>query len=339
MSKKTKKQVGKMNPKAHADEATAVKATGASEATGKRASKGSAAPEKSKPAGKRASKGSAAPKMSESVEKHASAGGATAGTSAAAKAGKRPAKSSNRTSKKAGAAEKRTDSKVASEAGLAKARRGKAPAKAPGQGKQRASTGSVPTIPGREDSVGRQSDSVVTLMPQSPVEQRILRERAEVLARPEQEAVDGEASEAFVCFRLGSSERYGIPYRYTDEIMYPGEIASIPCTPAFIAGAVNRRGELLTVLDLKQFFRTEGDDYGDEARIVVVGGAVITVGILVDAVEGHEMYQPSRLARPLPSDGVSNLEYVKGIHQGRVTIIDVEALLGDPAIRVDETVA
>ncbi len=338
MSEKTEKQGDETSPKPRGEEARTAKA-GPGEAAGKQASKGSAAPKKSKAAKKRASKGSAAPKTSKTAEKHASAGGATAGTSAAAKAGKRPAKSSDRTSIRAAASEKRTDSKVASRTGLAKGRRGKAPAKAPGRGRQRAPTEPVPTIPGREDSVGRQSERVVTLMPQSPVEQRILRERAEVLARPEQEDADEAVGELFVCFRLGSSELYGIPYRYAEEVMYVGEITKIPCTPAMIAGAVNRRAELLTVLDLKQFFRTQGGDYGDEARIVVVSGAGMTVGLLADAVEGDDRYQPSRLAKPLPSDGVSNLEIVKGIHRGKVTIIDVEALLGDPALRVEETVA
>ena len=61
-----------------------------------------------------------------------------------------------------------------------------------------------------------------------------------------------------------------------------------------------------------------------------------TVGILVDQVEGQELYDPAKLMPPFPSEGVRDLHHVTGIHDGHVTVLDMESLLGDPAIVVDE---
>jgi len=170
-------------------------------------------------------------------------------------------------------------------------------------------------------------------------ERRLLQERAARLAHEDarQPAVV-EDQVVYVCFRLGDVERYGIPSRHTDEIMTVSEITPVPCTPAHIAGVANRRGELLPVLDVRVFFRTSGSERSDEARIVIVSGHGMTVGILADEVFGNDAYRPSELSKPLPSDGVTRMDCIKGIHRGEVTILDVDALLQDKAILVDESV-
>jgi len=167
-------------------------------------------------------------------------------------------------------------------------------------------------------------------------ERALLAVRARQHANSQEKQAEEDERVAYIRFRLGSSEQYGIPYAYADEIVYADGLAKVPSTPAFIAGVINRRGEMLTVLDLSVFFQASGADLDDNARILVVSGAGLTVGLLVNAVEGNDDYHPSRLAAALPSGGVSNLQYVKGIHRGSITILDLGALLRDPAIRVGE---
>jgi purine-binding chemotaxis protein CheW len=172
------------------------------------------------------------------------------------------------------------------------------------------------------------------LMPQDSATRKVLEERARALAKPAGQQQQHELRDQYLRFRLGAVERYGIPYPYLEELLYVGNLARVPCTPAFVAGVVNYRGELLTILDPKQFFRMPALAFVDEARIIVVKHAGMRVGLLVDAVDGNEEYQDSELSPPLSSEGVSNMEYVLGIHDGCVTLLNLKALLDDPALRV-----
>ena len=97
---------------------------------------------------------------------------------------------------------------------------------------------------------------------------------------------------------------------------------------------------MLTVLDLKHFFKARSDNqYDDKAAILVVQSQKLLVGLLVDEMLGSDEYLPSRLTTGMPSKGVSNLDYVAGIYNGRVTMLDLDILLGDSALIVNESVA
>jgi len=176
-----------------------------------------------------------------------------------------------------------------------------------------------------------------SLMPQGDEEQRILEARAQLLARKPVEQQEEERSQ-FVCFRLGASESYGVAYDYLEEVTNAMDITPVPCTPPVIAGVVNYRGELLTLLDLKRFFHIDPCEDNESKAVVVVKAGGVRVGLIVDAVEGNEEFAPARLAPPLSLVGAANRIYVQGIHQGRVTMLNIGALLADPALQVDESV-
>ncbi|MDO9012946.1 MAG: chemotaxis protein CheW [Gallionella sp.] len=177
------------------------------------------------------------------------------------------------------------------------------------------------------------TQSAAALMPQDAESRKVLEARARAIAKPLSQQ-QHELRDQYLRFRLGAVERYGIPYAYLEELLYVGNLARVPCTPAFVSGVVNYRGELLTILDLKQFFRMPAVAMSDEARIIVVKHEGMRTGLLVDGVDGNEAYQDAEVSPPLSSEGVSNMEYVLGIHDGSVTLLNLKALLGDPALRV-----
>jgi purine-binding chemotaxis protein CheW len=174
-------------------------------------------------------------------------------------------------------------------------------------------------------------------LPHAPRERAVLFERLQLLG---DDATVGTPlqEESIVVFRLGAREHYGVWYQHAEEILPPARIASVPCTPAHIAGVVNRRGELLTVLDLRLFFRTEPAEQAGTQRILVVSASGMSVGVLVDELVGYEAVDRGEIAPPIPSQGVSNLGYVHGIYRGEVTLLDIEALLGDQTVVVEERV-
>jgi purine-binding chemotaxis protein CheW len=186
-------------------------------------------------------------------------------------------------------------------------------------------------VPARPDV--QPGQSAAALMPQDEVSRKVLEKRAQVIAMQAAEQQD-ETRDQYLRFRLGAVERYGITYQYLEELLYVGNLTRVPCTPPFIAGVVNHRGELLTILDLKQFFRMPAIERGEDARIIVVKHGSVRAGLLVDEVDSNEEYRSSGLSSPMNSEGVSNMEYVQGIHAGSVTLLDIAAILDDPALQV-----
>lgn len=180
-----------------------------------------------------------------------------------------------------------------------------------------------------------QVGSAYRRMPSSSEDLDILRQRAQELAIVEEKTIIEDSKEAFICFRLGRTEHYGISYKHATEVISVDVIRPVPCVPRFVMGVMNHRGDLLTVLDLKQFFRMAETQLTDIGRIIVVSNDEITVGVYVDEILGGNQFEVTQLSQPLPSNGVKNINHVKGIFNGSVAILDLEALLGDETLMVD----
>ncbi len=61
---------------------------------------------------------------------------------------------------------------------------------------------------------------------------------------------DDAAERTFLIFEL-ASERYAIPVKNVSEILRVPDIAMVPDTPAYVCGAVNLRGGVVPVIDLR----------------------------------------------------------------------------------------
>jgi len=135
---------------------------------------------------------------------------------------------------------------------------------------------------------------------------------------------------------VGSRERYGIPYRWLDEIVRPRGITPVPGTPSFVAGVMPRRGQLLAVLDLAQLLGIETSEDDADTRLAMVSAAGYRVGLRVAEVIGNDRYRAESLGPVLSGSGSGNNHWVSGIHAGALAMLDLEALLSDPRIRIEE---
>ncbi|UJP06376.1 MAG: chemotaxis protein CheW [Nitrosomonas sp.] len=171
------------------------------------------------------------------------------------------------------------------------------------------------------------------LMPHTEEDRKILRARTRNLSRRAQ-SENHQAREQYICFRLGESELYGISYRHAEQILPAAGIARVPCTPPVIGGIINYRGELLTVLDLCEFFRIARCAQPRESWILVVKEGNLKAGLIVDEVIDNDEFSPPDLSPPMDGNA-----FVRGIHQGKVVILDVAAIFANPAINIDESVS
>ena len=77
-----------------------------------------------------------------------------------------------------------------------------------------------------------------------------LKKRAKKLAKPL--VIKTEEEEITVIEFSMAFENYGIEYNYIREIFPLKEIVPIPCTPEFVLGITNIRGQIISVIDLKK---------------------------------------------------------------------------------------
>ncbi|MBO8126058.1 MAG: chemotaxis protein CheW [Firmicutes bacterium] len=86
-----------------------------------------------------------------------------------------------------------------------------------------------------------------------------------------------------VVFKL-NDEEYGVPVQNVQEIIRMTQITKIPKTPKHVTGVINRRGDIIPIVDLKNFFELETSDADDDTRIVVVEVGDKILGVIVDHV-------------------------------------------------------
>lgn len=147
-------------------------------------------------------------------------------------------------------------------------------------------------------------------------------------------AADG-AEEQFVVFRA-STGRYGLAVEDIREIVRtPEAFVPVPGLPAFFAGLMNLRGEVLGVVDLTARLGGGGRPARSAAaRVVVLDAHGHRVGLLVDAVEAiHKAARGDVQAAPAGSadQAVTGVLDVAG-SSGIVLVLDPRPLLDTEAL-------
>ena len=166
---------------------------------------------------------------------------------------------------------------------------------------------------------------------------RVLEERARALCRPLQvEDEPGETVE-LVVLSLGQ-ERYGVDVSHVVEIQPLPNLTPVPGISPVWAGLVNLRGSLCPVLDLRRYLSMQAQDGVDggngDGKLVLVSGAGLSVGLLVDEVPGVRRVPAAEIGPALSAAPGGSSEIVRGLTADLVTVLDVEAMLRDRSLAV-----
>jgi purine-binding chemotaxis protein CheW len=167
--------------------------------------------------------------------------------------------------------------------------------------------------------------------------ERILRARAKALAIPPRRSMSAGAMLELLEFRL-ASERYALETRHVRGVHPLRDLTPLPCTPAFVLGIVNVRGRILPVLDLKKFFDLPEHGLTDLHRIILVQENDLEFGLLADVIVGVRSVAADSLQPSLPTLTGIRAEYLKGIGEERLVVLEMERILADPKIIVHQEV-
>jgi purine-binding chemotaxis protein CheW len=191
----------------------------------------------------------------------------------------------------------------------------------------------------KPDRIKERTESVTAGMFEITPEAKknILRSRAKTLAREvEKESLAGESLE-ILAFLL-AHEMYAIETTCIREVYPLTELTPLPCTPAFVRGVINIRGQILTVIDMKVFFDLPEKGITNLNRVIVASKDDMHLGILADEIIGisnipvKNIYPPPSTMKGIHSD------YLRGVTGERLIVLDVGRFLADKQLIVNEEV-
>jgi len=169
-------------------------------------------------------------------------------------------------------------------------------------------------------------------------EQILLRRRADRAALSSHDEGEVIASIDTLVVVLGD-ESYGLPLRaLTAAYQVTTPVVPVPCTPPFVAGITNIRGRVVPVIDLAVLLGVSGTATSDLTAIIVVANETMTVAFRVSAIGDAILVKVGEL---VPVSGLFDLaktEYLQGALPDGTIVLDMGAILNDPALIVDEAV-
>lgn len=122
----------------------------------------------------------------------------------------------------------------------------------------------------------------------------------------------------------------------TREVLTYDKVTPIPCSAAYVAGVINLRGSVVTVMDLRVKFGMKAVEHNENTAIIIVeamyGEDKVVVGALVDAVKGVLHFEQNQIEPP-PRVGMKlNAELITGIGKTNndfVVILNVDKVLSE----------
>ena len=124
-------------------------------------------------------------------------------------------------------------------------------------------------------------------------------------------------------------QRFGVPVESVRDVLRDQRIALIPKSQAKVAGSINLRGRIVTVVDLRQRLGLS-TEYGERPMFVVVEHKASLYSLLVDKV-GEVLTVPPSDIKKSPPNLASNWQEVSSgicrLKDDLLLIIDVHALL------------
>jgi purine-binding chemotaxis protein CheW len=125
----------------------------------------------------------------------------------------------------------------------------------------------------------------------------------------------------------------------TREVLSFTKITSIPCTPPYVAGVLNLRGSVVSVVDLRLKFGMKSAVITPDTAIIIVetniGNDSVILGALVDGVKGVLSFGADQIEPP-PKIGIKlNLDLISGIGKRNddfVIILNIDKVFSEEEI-------
>lgn len=133
----------------------------------------------------------------------------------------------------------------------------------------------------------------------------------------------------YVIFKL-DKEYYGISINNVLSIEKMQGSTRIPNGPSYVKGVINLRGEVITLIDLRQKLNMDSKEIDNNSRIIVVSYEEIMAGLIVDSSSEVIEINKENIDNPPSSYENEKLEYIYGIGKVEnrlVILLDLSRIL------------
>ncbi len=137
------------------------------------------------------------------------------------------------------------------------------------------------------------------------------------------------ASAAYLLFRV-ATEHYALAGTWVREVMRWRVPTPVPGAPALLPGVINRRGQILAVIDLRLLLGFTAATPDRATRLIWVHHEAVDAALLVDAVDDLITIDPAQLEPPpvtLTGTAQRVIQAIYRWHDQPVAILDLAATL------------
>ena len=164
---------------------------------------------------------------------------------------------------------------------------------------------------------------------------KILKFRAGMIARkPSDEEQPSGDWLALTEFSL-AREHYALEVRFVREICPLKELTLLPCTPPFVLGIMNLRGQILSVIDFRRYFGLPVTGITELNRVVILKSGDMEFGVLADEILGMKILRRQEVQPPPFQTGIPS-HFIMGMAPDGCIVLDGQEILADRNIVVEE---
>jgi len=167
---------------------------------------------------------------------------------------------------------------------------------------------------------------------------QILEARARILAAPAERGITADGRIETLRFSL-AGEEYAFPTESIRAVVPLKDIEPIPCTPPFVTGLMNVRGQLVAVICIGQLFGLNRERLSEVRKVIILSSGESELGITAERVAGIFSIAVAELQSFVPTfEGIRG-ELTRGVTADGLIVLDALKLLAHPAIVIREEAA
>ena len=149
------------------------------------------------------------------------------------------------------------------------------------------------------------------------------------MAEKNVEVIDKE-SKQYIVVMVGS-EQYGIDISYIDNIVRMQKITRVPKIQSYFKGVINLRGEIVSVMSIRNKMGLEDDVFTNASRIIILKIEQKGVlGIIVDEVKEVVTLESTDIETVARSGSLVGSGYISAIGKSNdelISLLDIVALI------------
>lgn len=146
-----------------------------------------------------------------------------------------------------------------------------------------------------------------------------------------------DSDNMYLTFNI-AAETYAVNIGFVTTIVGMQRISEIPDVPCFIKGAMNLRGKVLPVMDLRLRFGLPFREYDDRTTIIVLEMQDSATGLVVDRVSDVLTIPPEKIDPPPQWQCSDDRTVIQGLgraESGVIILLNVDRLLTEKEIQLD----